>query len=276
MGKEIDFLIVGAMKAGTTTLMRYLVRNPYISIPDYEVHFFDDDNKYEKGLEWYRTNFDISDKTKIIGEKTPTYSYDPNVPARIHSKLPDSKIVWLFRNPVDRTYSNYIHAIMKGTERLSFKDAMKLEKERIEENIFKGYKKRSIYIEQVNRYRSYFPLKKMYFIIFEDFIHKPYEELEKLYDFLEVENKMLEKNNKKQIKSNQSYIPFSIDAQYYSYNLLGENSKLYKAINYLNKLLSTTPSPLDKEMRLCLRDYFSDYNKRLADLIGKDLSVWEE
>ncbi|MDZ7692679.1 MAG: sulfotransferase [Balneolaceae bacterium] len=104
------FLIVGAMKAGTTTLMRYLVRNPYIAIPNNEIHYFDKESNYRKGLDWYKKKFSASESTQIIGEKTPTYSYDPKVPARIYKDFPDCKIVWLFRNPVDRTYSNYIHA----------------------------------------------------------------------------------------------------------------------------------------------------------------------
>lgn len=268
-----DFIIVGAMKAGTTTLMRYLVRNPQICIPDYEVHFFDDDKNYEKGLEWYSSHFSQSERIKAIGEKTPTYSYDPKVAERIYKALPDTKLVWLFRNPVDRTYSNYIHALLRGTEKFSFKEALKKEEERIEKNIFKGYKRRSIYAEQVERFLEYYPQEKMHFIIFENFIQNPDKELQRLFEFLEVGNN-LKSEKSESIKANQSYVPFSVPLQYYSYKFWGD-SLPHKVINYFNRLFSSTVPPLSDEIRSELETYFSEYNKQLSELINMKLDIWE-
>ncbi len=100
-----DFLIVGTMKSGTSSLRHYLSQHPQIAIPAREIHFFDRDDTYARGPAWYlgRLARDRTANTTIVGEKTPTYSYDPKVPARIHRDFPGVKLVWIFRNPVDRT-----------------------------------------------------------------------------------------------------------------------------------------------------------------------------
>ncbi|MDZ7692680.1 MAG: sulfotransferase domain-containing protein [Balneolaceae bacterium] len=146
---------------------------------------------------------------------------------------------------------------MKGVENLSFSEAIEQEETRVEENIFKGYKKRSIYVEQVKRYLSYFPKENMHFIIFEKLIAEPNKELDKLYDFLGVDNKtMAGKSKNKEIKANQSYIPFSISLQYHSRNLFGGNSKIYKAVNYFNKAFANPRPPLSSPMRSMLNNFF--------------------
>lgn len=158
-----DFIIVGTMKAGTTSLAHYLKQHPQIFMPNREVHFFNNEDNYKKGVKWYKKQFKKASNDSVIGEKTPTYSYLKKVPKRIHDILPEVKLIWIFRNPVDRTYSNYWHAYKKGMERLSFEKAIKNEKQGIKENIFYGYKKRSIYVEQVKRYLKFFPKNKMFF-----------------------------------------------------------------------------------------------------------------
>lgn len=269
-----DFLIVGAMKAGTTTLMKYLVQHPQIAIPDYEVHFFNDDVNFNKGLEWYSTHFSKSNLIKAVGEKTPTYSYAPKVAERVSKTLPNVKLIWLFRNPVDRTYSNYIHSILRGAEKLSFEKALEKEDERIKKNIFKGYQRRSIYVDQVKRFQKFYSLDKMHFIIFENFIRDPEKHLKNLFNFLGVDYflNIVEDNG---IKANKSYIPFSIKAQYYSYNIF-KDSLVHKVINYFNRLFSSQVPPMSNETRTKLNSYFSEYNDQLSELIELDLSVWNE
>lgn len=111
-----DFIVVGAMKAGTSSIARNLGDHPEVWMPEAEVHFFNDDEAYEKGPELYEKQLDPGESGVKIGEKTPTYSLLPKVPERIHRHYPDTHIVWIFRDPVARAYSNYWHVVKKGNE----------------------------------------------------------------------------------------------------------------------------------------------------------------
>ncbi|MGM0598085.1 MAG: sulfotransferase, partial [Myxococcota bacterium] len=143
-----NFLIVGVMKAGTTTLADYLNAHTSLKISHDEIHFFDRDNNYKKGLKWYSKKLQgfsyylpqslkISNPEQIYqGEKTPTYSYKKNCAKRIKETLPRVKIIWIFRDPASRAYSNYLHAKRNGGELLEFREAVNREQERIKNNIF--------------------------------------------------------------------------------------------------------------------------------------------
>ena len=152
-----DFLVVGAMKAGSTTLMDYLVSHQEVGIPNEEINYFDKDSNFEKGIDWYSKWFENFSNHKIVGEKTPAYCYEPKVVERIHQQNPAMKLVWILRNPVKRTYSNYWHYIRIGKELLSVNDCLDQEEQRIKEDIYKGYFKRSVYVDQVERYLEFFP-----------------------------------------------------------------------------------------------------------------------
>lgn len=110
---QVDFIIVGAMKSGTSSLAFHLSNHPDIYMPESEVHFFNDDEAYEKGYQHYLNQFEYL-QNKIVGEKTPTYSYLKKCPERIYDFNANVKLIWIFRNPVDRAYSNYWHAVKRG------------------------------------------------------------------------------------------------------------------------------------------------------------------
>jgi hypothetical protein len=121
-----DFLIVGGMKCGTTSLGFHLRNNLEVCFPKRELHFFDNDKNFNRGEEWYTRQLsnNHTEKSKIVGEKTAAYCFFPKVTQRIHSYCPDVKLVWVFREPVARAYSNYIHSFRTGFSRLSFSEAV--------------------------------------------------------------------------------------------------------------------------------------------------------
>ena len=77
------FLIVGAMKSGTSTLRDHLARVDGVFIPRDELHFFSEDDQYARGLPWYERYFDDAGPGMVVGEKTATYSYLPRWPAPV-------------------------------------------------------------------------------------------------------------------------------------------------------------------------------------------------
>lgn len=183
-----DFVIIGAQKAGTTTLYDNLVKHPAVHSCDIkEVHFFD--SNWGKGENWYRAHFATQrEKTGaqarrelwITGEGSPYYLFHPLVAGRMKQVCPQARFIVILRDPVERTYSHYQHEKRKGREPLSFQDALADEEQRLagEANrIISGaadtsfphqhysYKARGHYAEQLEEWFRHFPREQ--FLILE-------------------------------------------------------------------------------------------------------------
>ncbi|MCS3632495.1 hypothetical protein GGP55_003113 [Salinibacter ruber] len=276
-----DFIIVGTAKSGTSTLAHHLRQHPDIYMPSADVHFFYESGKgkWGNGVQWYKEQFQAADSGQIIGEKTPTYSYLPSVAKRIHDVLPGVKLIWLFRNPIDRAYSNYWHvATYDGKEYLSFEQAIKREAKR---SIGKKYLRRSKYCEQVGRYLEHFSKEQMHFIVFEELKNKPKSVLSDLLQFLDVDSDYAKKL-KPDTKKNSTNIPRSILINYISRCAVRKSPILRpvmsRIVRKLNQMLNRRWTPgypeMDQELRERLEDHFKPYNRQLERQTGLDLSVW--
>lgn len=109
-----DFIIVGAMKCGTTTLQTQLAAQPgvFMSTPK-EPNYFSDDDVFALGADWYRGLFDAAPQEALKGEASTHYTKLPTYPqtvSRMTAQLPDLKLIYMIRNPVARAVSHYIHA----------------------------------------------------------------------------------------------------------------------------------------------------------------------
>ena len=141
------FLIVGAQKSGTTSLVHYLAAHPQVYARIDEVHFFD--RNYERGLDWYSSQFEDA---VVVGESSPEYMFRPEVPPRVAADLPGVKLVAILRDPVDRAYSHYWHNRTRGHEPLSFEAALDAEADREPDRY--GYVARGRYHEQLERFSA--------------------------------------------------------------------------------------------------------------------------
>src|SRR5690348_6863383 len=128
-----DFLVIGTQRGGTTSLYHYLQAHESIAPSSIkEIHFFD--RKYARGLAWYRGHFPtgaekwyaqrLRRQAFVTGEASPVYLFHPHVPARVKQALPAVKLIVLLRNPVDRAYSQYYHAVELGLETRPFEEAI--------------------------------------------------------------------------------------------------------------------------------------------------------
>src|SRR6218665_1543010 len=102
-----DCIIVGARKCGTRALLEFLGIHPQVQRVIDELHFFDDDDKYSNGLEWYLKRMPAANTDRIVIEKTPAYFVTDSVPERIYSMNPHMKIILIVRDPVTRLISDY-------------------------------------------------------------------------------------------------------------------------------------------------------------------------
>jgi len=142
----LDFIIIGAQKAGTTSLFRYLRQHPEVAFPQSkEAPFFCVDDAYARGFASYMKNItrelEVPDPARKWGTSTPHYmaggvyqstaegavenGYDERtVPSRIHQSLPNVRLVAILRDPVERALSGHREAVMKGQDRRTFDDAI--------------------------------------------------------------------------------------------------------------------------------------------------------
>ena len=201
MKRKINFIGIGVQKAGTSWLAEALNEHPDVYIhPKKEAHYFNKEkfylNKYH--YEWSFKNNNES----ITGDITPAYISEKNVPKRIFDSLgKDMKFLVIFRNPVDRAYSHYLHSKRDDYEIENFEVALELEVSRL--NKYKdqadylyylkhSYVQQGLYAEMLERYLQYFSLDNFLFIHFEDELLKKRDlTISNILDFLEVDNSIL-------------------------------------------------------------------------------------
>lgn len=261
-----SFLIIGAQRAGTTSLFDYLTRHPDVAGPraskgdvfwSKELHFFDD--RFWRGLGWYRSFFPLALSRRVArlrggdmvaSEATPSYLFHPAVPERVAATLPDVRLIALLRDPIERAYSHYQLMVRTGRETLSFEDALAAESERLAGEVDRiladprytshryrhpAYVARGMYADQVERWLAHFPREQLLVLRAEDFLARPAEVYAETLDFLGLR-------------------PWHLD------DFTPRNRKPYTAI--------------DPAVRALLEERFAQPNARLARLLGRDFG-WE-
>ena len=113
-----DFIIIGAMKSATSTLHNQLSAQPgiFMSTPK-EPNFFSDDEIYNQGLNWYTALFSDADTEQICGESSTHYTKLPDYPEtiqRLKAAIPQPKLIYVMRHPIDRLVSHYMHQWSEG------------------------------------------------------------------------------------------------------------------------------------------------------------------
>ncbi|MGH9436648.1 MAG: sulfotransferase family protein, partial [Terriglobia bacterium] len=107
--RRLNFFVIGAMKAGTTSLHYYLKEHPGLFLPiEKEIPFFAMDELYERGMDWYLDEFFSKAGTgQLLGTVSPPYMLNSKAAERIYRALPDVKLIALLRDPIDRAKSQY-------------------------------------------------------------------------------------------------------------------------------------------------------------------------
>jgi hypothetical protein len=256
-----DFVIIGAAKAGTTSLYGWLSRHPYVAPATLkEVHYFD--YNYYRGEDWYRRHFPLASERAafaaehgrpfLTGEASPSYITHDRAPQRLARDLPRAKLVVALRNPVDRAYSQYQMSRRENEEPLdSFAAAVDAEQDRLAPELARtrvdrryqswpigcwSYLMRSRYAEQLERWFALFGREQFHFVTLEELSENPQRALDGLHGFL------------------------------------GLPPHVYDDLPRLHG--GGYESSVDPATRERLSEYFRPHNERLYALLGRDLG-WE-
>ena len=256
-----DFIIVGAQKAGTTSLYNYLTRHPsVVPAQKKEVLFFGGPG-FGKGRIWYRAHFPLwahrfyatklCGEDFLTGEASPYYLFYPLAPRRAAEVVPNAKIVVLLRNPVDRALSHYHYEVSRGAETLSFEEALEREPDRLagerERMIRDGdyysfayfhhsYISKGVYVDQLTAWREFFPKERLLVLKSEDLFDDPGSVVEETLQFLGIPS----------------------DHAPEEYGALNEGGY----------------GGMDPALRERLAAYFRPHNRRLYEYLGRDFG-WD-
>ncbi len=174
------FLIVGAEKAGTTTLAALLAQHPNVFMSDPKEPRFFSDHNWWRGLAWYESLFSGAESCKAVGEASPAYTGAPEqgaVPERIAETLQDVQYIYIVRHPVKRLISHYRHAVLHGwiPGRYSIQQAV---------DELPKLLHRSLYAYQVEQHLRVSELSQWHIVVFEEMIAMPDRIQQALFSFL--------------------------------------------------------------------------------------------
>ena len=252
-----DFIIIGSMKCGTTSLYYDICEHPCASPAAYdEIGFFD--SNFHLGLNWYRSMFptkrrieDIRRKegVAITGEDTPFYFWNPVAAKRIQKLLPNIKLITILRNPIDRAYSEYQDLVSSESNSPSFetfieneintrrKDSSLITEENFEIfNQKNSYLLKGIYVDQLKIWAGLFPKEQIFTLSTENLNSEPITTLESVFQYLNLPDYKIK-------------------------NIQRQKQKKYV--------------PMNSQTRKILIEFFKPHNERLFKFIGKKFD-WDE
>lgn len=183
-----DFLIIGAQKAGTTSLRAFLESIPrQVFMSKTEHHFWNREGQYNDGfgIDSYLQNFSQAKSGQLIGEKSPSYLASYEAPARIQKHFPQVKLIAILRNPAERAYSAYWHGRRVGAIDPSTTFSQSIHSHR--DNHGKPYGdlvSPGFYSQHIARYLEFFSEQQLLILNFEDLLNSPVSELSKSITFL--------------------------------------------------------------------------------------------
>ena len=291
-----NFLIIGAAKAGTTSLYSYLDQHPQIfmsaekeprffALEGEELHFQGPTQNINQfsvtDMETYQQLFAGVTDEIAIGEASTLYLHSPKALERIRHYIPEAKIVVGLRDPAERAFSSYVHLVRDGFESLSFAESLDAEPERIQNNWqpLWFYQQRGFYAQQMKQYINAFGAENIHVYLYEDLAADSLAIAQTIYRFLGVDTDFVPDLT----RENVSGVPKNKLIQ----RLLTKDNPLKAAIkplvpkqlrrNMADKVkqqnLGKKPVLLP-EIRQQLTSLYREDILRLQDLIDRDLSSW--
>lgn len=303
-----DFIIVGAAKAGTTSVFEYLGEHPqvFISTPK-ETDFFanqvyGESERYMHGInqraqdmvirtpDAYRALFAGASEAQVCGEASPSYMLDARIPALIHAWNPAVKIVMLLRDPAERAWSDFLHNQLYGSEVLPpdrFREAFQDSGRRLAEGwrMNANYEIKGRYGEQLEHFLAVFPHEQVGVFFYDDLKSDPQTFMRSLYAFIGVDaaftprteqrynvNGVPAKGFLKRALYRFLYQPHAIKRVLRRFVPAGVRRRLRFGLQW--RVLEKPPV-LPPQVRVELAAHYLADIEKLEALTGRDLSAWK-
>lgn len=277
-----DFVIVGAMKAGTTSLATWLRAHPQVFMPEQkELHFFD--TFWSRGVDWYRSLFAGAPEGALLGEATPNYMVIEHWVERMASVVPDARLIAVLRHPVDRAWSHYRHSVTRGDEVRPFTEAIDDERASDPEDWrSKGMLARGRYLEQIQVMTRFYDRTRIHVSLFDDLKAEPASFFASVCGFLGIDDGIMPS------VVGEKFDPFDTDPAIVKRAEAREPEP--NQAPQLNLILRLGAKPLaparrrgsgappntvmSPKVRSELVEYFRPYNHGLASWLGRELPGW--
>jgi len=297
-----SFVIAGAPRAGTTWLYRNLDRHPdvFLSANKEPRHYAvreaehlafsgPGDERWLSHLvqdrDAYEALFADATTGQLRGEASSDYLYrSSTAAARLREEVPAVRLIFILRDPARRAHSNWLQHVQHGREPLAFADALDAEEERIEQGWawWWHYARRGFYAEQLEPFLEAFPRDQILVLLHDDLRRDPHGLLARACAFLEIDPAPLaDDRGQAEERQNRSLVPRSPayagarrllrPAAAISARVLPEGAERRLRRWFQRRTLGPTIS--DADYRRLGETYSADV-KRLADMIGLDLSAW--
>ena len=286
-GRLPNFLIVGSPKCGTTSLADWLRAHPQVYVPPLkEQQFFNIEERWSRGVDWYADQFAAAGDATAVGEGTPLYMlWEPTL-ERIARVLPDARLIACLREPASRAYSQWHDwRYRQAREGRSFARAMADELaaydpagEDAEHFDFDRpgahYLRHGHYLPQLEQVCRHFPRERLHVVLLEDLHREPHETFAQVCRFLGVDDGVLPEDVGRRVNRAiqfRPHLPWRL--------LVHHKDKLppalakWMALNLFWRR-RVTPRPMAPAVRARLREHFDEDNRRLAEWLGRDLSAW--
>jgi hypothetical protein len=290
-----NFLVIGAAKAGTTALHRYLAQHPKIYMSETkEIRFFpfenerptfcgpgDDSDEVVTKIEEYRAFFEAAAAFPVRGEASPLYLYYAKAAERIHHHIPDVKLVAILRHPVDRAYSHYLMLKHDGFEHLGFREALAAEDQRVADRWSHRWhlRRRGFYAKQLKAYFELFKPEQIRIYLYEDLTRDAIAVLQDIFRFLDLDDTFVPdtsvRHNEYRVARSPALHAFLTESRR-TKNLLKPllsfevRQRIKGPINRRNQ----SKPPLAGELRHQLIEVFREDISELQAMLQRDLSHW--
>jgi hypothetical protein len=242
-----------------------------------ETFFFN--THFDKGIEWFASHFEGRSGEHAIGEGTPWTMSAPEAPARVATHLPEARLIFILRNPIERAHSQYYFYVYTGRVEpdVAFHEAIRDEHSTFGQDMLAC----GMYDEQLERFEEYFDRSQMKIILHEDLRERTGEVVQDVYRFLDVDSGF---EPDLAARPNSTHYPNSRSAYYWIRRLWQPLRRtadrwfpetadaLRSAVRSL--LFSEEKPAMRDDDRAYLRDLYAEPNARLEKRIGRDLSHW--
>ena len=286
-------MIIGAQKAGTTSLQNYLNEHPEIlGHPQIEFGFFKDDamyaNGYEKEFSRHFTAGNINTAKAVVAKNTGMYDSEKAL-ERLRQHNPDCKLVFIVREPVSRAYSSYSMEKFNGLLTRDFSEIKDvIEEKRFDDMMYRFFIRLGLYSEFLKSIYKFFPENQVKIVLFEKLGKDPTGVCREIFQWLNIDPSFTPSTEK---EYNKTQKPKSVLVSNILMRLRSNDNVIkkvakkvlpYKVFTRLGTFLiesnksSKRTKPISPEIKEYLQQFFAPYNKELEELAKIDLNGWRK